>query len=604
MNIQRGKLNGLVLLLTMLLISANHSLSVFGDSEVKVPLYKSPNVNGIISTGEYLTSQLNFSWVKLYAVHDASKLFIGIVLQNTSMGIDLLFNMGNLNATTLTVATTRYSVNRSGILKYYYGQGDKWIEAPVDNVSLKVINGTTSWTIEISMPLSRLDVFPNTERTVGFALMISGKFSNYSWPGNALFNNPSTWGIISSPDNWATRNDIGLEIALTQKSLIVGSNVTLVLIIINDGDAPVPDYWIKIVLDNVLIENATAKQLELKTPLEKEDRIVYEKKIVNVTEGTHKIKVNITGLGISYESDYDNNLKNESFTARYATIEVLGKPGITVELEGENQTISSEGNIAFYSSIGSKRIRVQEIYSPPSQGFRYVFIRWKHGDSFVQTPELVVDVQGDLRLTVEHREECLVNLSFIDSDNAPLTPSSYACIFPNATSYNGILTGLWTISGDLKVINVSYSGVNVLDEVKIYSIYGPKEIRIPCRVVSGSVRILDPLSMPIQGAELTAVFLNNTRAKYVTGSDGRADFNRVPGGKLRLTISNLGYSNTVEIDFSAEREITIRIPMSLNIVLIILAVMITMVAIVVFKVFWKREKPAPKRSGEYEFEEL
>jgi hypothetical protein len=99
--------------------------------------------------------------------------------------------------------------------------------------------------------------------------------------------------------------------------------------------------------------------------------------------------------------------------------------------------------------------------------------------------------------------------------------------------------------------------------------------------------------MPIEGAELTAVFLNNTQAKYTTGPGGVVNIGRVTGGELRLTVTNLGYSTTARISFLTEREVTIRMPMSLNIVLIILGALLIMVAIIVFKILpWKEKANA------------
>jgi|GEM_PF-2308703 hypothetical protein len=594
-----------ILLITAFFSTVFLPVKVSGEPAINVPLYRSPKIDGTVSAGEYPPGELVSAWGKLYAAHDASSLILGITLQSACRKIDLFFNKGGLNSTVLTVSTVRYSVNRSGVLEYYYGQGDKWIESSSSDVSLSVVNGTTSWTIEIAIPLSKLDVSPNTERTLGFAIIVSETAFNYSWPGTVSLKNPSTWGIISSPDNWATRNDICLETTLDRRSVIAGSNVTLVLILTNRGDAAIPDYRIRIKLDNVLIENATGSQLGLKTPLEKTDRIRYEKKIVNVANGTHTIRVNVTGLGVYYDADEGNNARVESFTARYAEIMVSGTPGVTVELEDESQTISDEGNVMFYSTVGRKTISVQKVYSP-FQGLRYVFTKWVYDSSTLQTPELVINVDRDLTLTAEYKREYLVNLSFVDGDNAPFNPSFYVCKLTNNTDYNGTLSNLWVVIGDLKITEVNYAGINVLDETRVYGVSEPKEIRIPCKIVGGSVRVIDPFSMPIQGAELTAVFLNNTQAKYVTGPDGTVSINRVAGGKMKLTVTNLGYSTTVEIDFLTEREISITIPMSLNIVLVILGSMSVIAVIIVFKVFWKREKkPASRRKEEeYEFEEI
>ncbi|MEM3646606.1 MAG: hypothetical protein QW334_00475 [Thermofilum sp.] len=600
------------LIIIMLFSIKPQLLKVSAAPVLDIPLYKNPVVDGAVSTGEYPVKQFDSAWGKMYAVHNASSLVLAVVLDNSCRKADFLFNTGIPNSTTLSVSTTRYSVERSGGLKYFYGQGDKWIETTVSNVYLRVLNQTVSWTVEISIPLSKLNIYPNTPGTLGFALIASSTHLNYSWPDNALLKNPSTWGVMSSPDNWATRSDIALDgIYLEKKSLIAGSNLTLTVVVKNAGDAAIPDYKVTIMLDDIVLVNATGSQLGLKTPLEERDRVYYEKLIVNVANGSHVVRVGVKALNVHYDADENNNFCEASLEARYAKIRVLGRtvpggdplPGVIVELENESQVIVDEEGVLFQSSVGSKRIRIQEIHSPV-EGLRYVFTAWRRDGSVGQAPELAVDVQGDLTLTAEYRREYLVNLSFFDQDNVPLTPSFYVCMLTNNTVYNGTLCSLWMVEGDLKLSMVKYAGLNVLDEIKTHSVHEPMEIRVLCNVVSGSVKIIDPFSMPIGGAELTAVFLNNTRVKYVTGPDGTVNINRVAGGEVTLTVLNLGYSITREISFSPEREVTIRIPVSLNVILIVLGAMLIVVAIIVFKIFWKREKPAPRRGEEYEFEEL
>ncbi|MEM3388740.1 MAG: carboxypeptidase-like regulatory domain-containing protein, partial [Thermoproteota archaeon] len=333
------------------------------------------------------------------------------------------------------------------------------------------------------------------------------------------------------------------------------------------------------------------------------DWVRFERIIPNVTEGSHVVKVLVNALNVFHESDKDNNFGQADFTARLAKIRVLSTPGVTVELNGESQIITDETGVVFYATYGNKTLRAQEVHRP-TEGVRYVFIGWKQEDSKTFSPELVLTVNGDLELTAEYRKEYLVNLSFFDRDNAPFQPSFYLCTLPNNTVYNGTLRGFWTTGGDLRLTMVKYAGLNVLDEAKIVYVNEPKEIRVSCNVVSGTVKVVDPFSMPIEGAELKVVFTNNTQAKYVTGSGGTVNISRVAGGELTLTVINLGYSATVKVSFLTEREVTVRIPMSLNVVLIIIGAFSIVVLIIVFKILRGRERLAPRKPEEYEFEEL
>jgi len=596
-----------LLILVAILIANPHIHVACREPEISIPLYKPPNIDGTISAGEYPVNQIDYTWVKLYAVHDSNKIVFGIVLIDDCKRLEILFNTGTPEATSISVSTLRYAVNRSGTIEYYYGAGGKWVSSPVENVPLKVSNKTTTWVIELSIPLESINVYPNIERKLGFALIALGKTANYSWPLEASLYNPSTWGVISSPDNWATKNDISLEVYLNGESIIAGSNVTLIALITNAGDAPIPDYLIQIWLDSQLIENSTASKLGLKTPLEKSEQIRYEKNITNIAVGNHMVKVNVTGIGVFYDFNYKNNFGSKSLSAKYAKIEVLGTPGVSISLNGNNQTISEEGNIILESTAGVKKISTEEVYNP-SEGLRYVFVEWRYGSSVFKTREISIDVKGDLTLELEHRKEYLVKLSFVDKDNNPIEPSFYECIFPNNTRYNGTLNNLWLTSGSLSIISVGYAGMNVLEEIKKYDLYGSEEIIIQCNVLSGTIRVVDPFSTPVSGAEVSVTFLNGTSKKYVTDSNGAIDLKKVGKGKAKLTISHMGYSTVLDIDFSKEREVTIKIPVSLNTLLIVVAAISIVVVVVLkifsHKIFGKEKRRAQVTREEYEFEEI
>ncbi|MEM2247493.1 MAG: hypothetical protein QXM51_05170 [Thermoproteota archaeon] len=604
-----NKFSILILILIALLVLNSNLLikRISGKGQVGVPLYKSPKVDGTISSDEYPIAQLDATWGKLYAVHDDSKMIFGISIAGDFNNIDLLFNTGSLEATMLSTSTLKYSINKSGAMKYYYGYFDNWIESNTTDVSFKVVNKTAGWIVELEIPLKSLTISPNTERKIGFAIVIQGRL-NYSWPQEVSPCNPSTWGILYSPDNWATKNDVCIEVFLNRNKVIAGSNITLIVIITNKGDAPIPDYQIKIWFDDQLIEDSTGSSLGLKTPLEKTDRIRYEKKITNTPVGNHTLKVNVTGVGIYYDFDSKNNFEKRSFLASYAKIEISGIPGVSVSLDEETQVIPEEGTVVFYSTAGVKRVKAEKVYVP-LEGLRYVFIRWRNSSSVFKNPELTINVNGDLSFTLEYRKEYLVNLSFVDKNNSPIKPSFYTCIFPNNTFYNGTLKSLWLTSGDLKILSINYAGLNVLEETKIYDIYESKKITISCNVLSGTLRIIDPFSTPISGAEVSVVFLNNTERKYVTDSNGMVRMEKVAGGRAKLTLSHMGYSTTFDVDFSKESDITIKIPMSMNIVLIMIMVVSIMIAIIVVKlfsnkIFRKRRKKMVMTGEEYEFEEI
>ena len=599
----------LLLIIMLAFVATFFTQRASGASEISVPLYKSPKIDGVISRNEYPIRQLDQTWGDLYAVQDGKRLVLGIVLSEDYERADLLFNTGSLGTTVLTTSTIRYSVDKSGEMKYYYGVIDKWVASHTSGVLFAIGVEEAEWVIEISIPLSNLNVPSNSEDKLGFAIIVYGGSLNYSWPRDVSIYNPSTWGIISSLDNWATKKDVCLDVFLDKETLIVGSNLTITAVIRNIGDAPIPDYQISVFFDNKLIEQLKASTIGLKTPLEKMDSVTYSKIVTNITEGSHRVKVNVTGIGIYYDSDEKNNVGEKSVVARYAKIEVSGIPGVVVELEGDSQMITEEEPAVLYSATGRKKLKVPSIYSP-SEELRYFFLRLIYDSYSHDSPELIINIDKDFAITLEYRKEYLVTLNFLDYDENPFTPSFFTCIFPNGTSYTGNLTRLWLTNGTLSLLSVNYAGMNVIEEAKTYDIYGARRINVICRVLGGTIRIVDPFSVPMEGVEVKALFLNNSLKNYVTGPDGMVNMSGIVGGRARLTVSHMGYSTMVDIDFSKEREITIRIPISIRVVIVIVAAVSVVIVIIVFKMFLQklvskrgREQPHA-REEEYEFEEL
>ncbi|MEM2821321.1 MAG: hypothetical protein QXM98_03620, partial [Thermoproteota archaeon] len=96
-------------MIMLVLITTLFMQRASGASEISVPLYKSPKIDGVISREEYPILQLDQTWGDLYAVHDGKRLVLGIVLARDCEKVDLLFNTGFLGATTLTTSALRYS---------------------------------------------------------------------------------------------------------------------------------------------------------------------------------------------------------------------------------------------------------------------------------------------------------------------------------------------------------------------------------------------------------------------------------------------------------------------------------------------------------------
>lgn len=81
--------------------------------------------------------------------------------------------------------------------------------------------------MEFAISYNKLGLVPGTPKTIGFMIGFGDDPSEtdcWFWPSNGIYNNPDTWGEITSPDNWGTGTYIENDIAEQNNENIKCSN--------------------------------------------------------------------------------------------------------------------------------------------------------------------------------------------------------------------------------------------------------------------------------------------------------------------------------------------------------------------------------------------
>lgn len=80
-----------------------------------------------------------------------------------------------------------------------FGTGKEWKSYTPNGWDAEFVNETF---LEIRISFEKLNIVSGDEKKFGISFNMTTRFTQYSWPMDSEINNPSTWGVIESADNW------------------------------------------------------------------------------------------------------------------------------------------------------------------------------------------------------------------------------------------------------------------------------------------------------------------------------------------------------------------------------------------------------------------
>jgi hypothetical protein len=177
-------------------------------------------------------------------------------------------------------------------------------------------------------------------------------------------------------------------------------------------------------------------------------------------------------------------------------------------------------------------------------------------------------------LTFNSVKQFFVNFQFADNRGSKtLTPSSFQ-IKVNGQLAKITGTQLWLDNGSqFTFLNIVWGGTNVSPlAATAYSVTGPTNVVVQCRVFDVTIRTVDALGLPVAGATANIVLANGTQISAHSDADGSITLPLVPLGRFDATISNLGASARISGDASAGSIAQARVPLSFDTIGLIIGV--------------------------------
>ncbi|MBU2565073.1 MAG: hypothetical protein KJ655_02300, partial [Candidatus Thermoplasmatota archaeon] len=185
-------------------------------STVDVTAGTTPTIDGTVDVAVEWADAVSVSltgagsaFATAYLKHDGTKLYIGFVLQDSSVDssdfvqvyIDKAHNEGT-NPQTDDMKMTKY---RDDSASENTGTGDGW--SPTNSSTTwwvgKSASTTTAWSAEYAIDYSELGIVAETAKIMGIMLSAKDVSAYYhTWPTDADGSKPSTWEDAFSSDDW------------------------------------------------------------------------------------------------------------------------------------------------------------------------------------------------------------------------------------------------------------------------------------------------------------------------------------------------------------------------------------------------------------------
>jgi hypothetical protein len=394
----------------------------------------------------------------------------------------------------------------------------------------------------------------------------------------AEFQSTDNYSGSKTPPSTLLVKKMGTSVELSYVyGMKIGTEAQISAILIDSKQKPLPGQTINFYLDDVLIGSSITDQSGTAS-------IRYTPR----NPGTYTLKAIFSG-----SKNYDSSSSTEPVVIAAFSITVVtpftNAPIVTVD--GNQFTTDDYGKVEVQVNSGLHTITVQEYYSI-SPGIRAKFVKWTDG---TQSTSVTIDVSSDLTLSAQYKRQYLISFVFQDATGTQtITPDSMTSVSPDGslvtfTNYSS----LWLDEGQWTISSIVWKGTRVeLDSYKTLPINAPTELNVRCAVYDVTVTVQDVFGFKIVGAQVKMTLPYGDVREQTTDKTGTALFTSVPRGKFSISVTNIGFTTTLDGDASLKNEVTIVVPVSTN----VLAVGIIIIAMLGTIIYLKFRKRPPERA--------
>ncbi len=209
------------------------------------------------------------------------------------------------------------------------------------------------------------------------------------------------------------------------------------------------------------------------------------------------------------------------------------------------------------------------------------------------TPTIIIT--GLHQLTFNSIPQYLVSFNLFDHNGIHrIAPSSIQIQTDQSTVLDVPSFGIWLNAGtNFQITEVIWENTNVKPDFPIeYTVNGPLNETLLCRIYDANIVVQDYLGLPIAGAKVSCDLANGTKLQANSDTDGTANFQMIPLGTFQATAHNLGVSASANGDATTQTT-KIQILLSYPIFALIIIVLFVFVLAVFF-----RHKRAQKSKSE------
>lgn len=154
--------------------------------------------------------------------------------------------------------------------------------------------------------------------------------------------------------------------------------------------------------------------------------------------------------------------------------------------------------------------------------------------AMLRSPLMSVNYTGTDSFTAQFHKQFQYTLTFKDAAGQPLTPDPTSVVLSSSgsTITTSAYSGQWLSAGSWTVTSVTWEGYQgaLLAPTVLDLTSASASVAVTVSAYTASVKVVDKLNNPIQGAAVTITFANTTNRPFTTDNQGTVRLGDIPVG--------------------------------------------------------------------------
>ena len=222
---------------------------------------------------------------------------------------------------------------------------------------------------------------------------------------------------------------------------------------------------------------------------------------------------------------------------------------VFVELDNNTGSVYSLPHTFSFANDSRHTLTVLNATLYSSGGARYIWNEWTHSSLqwtptlMTQTPFMLYNYTGPSdggAFTAQFNKQFQYTLTFKDAVGQPLAPDPTSVVLSSSgsTITTSTYSGQWLSAVSWTVTSATWEGYQgvLLSPVPLDLTSASASAAVSLSAYAASVKVVDKLNNPIQGASLTVTFANTTSRAFTTDSQGTVQLGDIPVGPYSVHV--------------------------------------------------------------------